>query len=188
MLGPYEAVVASSAAGTVGRAALAGPARPLGRRDRDLHATASSRSSSSSPQAIPFRRRHQDGVPALRTALERSARGELALLGGPAAEAHDAREALRADARLIVPLTLLLVLAIIGLLVRAIVAPLYLVATVVLSYAFALGVSSLLFDADRSGAADVRLRLPRGARRGLQRLPDQPHPRGARAITTPARP
>ena len=67
------------------------------------------------------------------------------MLGGAAAEAYDARIALADDAKLIVPLVLILVLAIVGVMVRAFVAPLYLVATVVLSYAFALGASSLLF-------------------------------------------
>ena len=43
------------------------------------------------------------------------------------------------------PLVLLLIFAILCLLLRAIVAPLYLVATVVLSYAFALGASNFIF-------------------------------------------
>jgi RND superfamily putative drug exporter len=44
-----------------------------------------------------------------------------------------------------VPLILLLVFVILVILLRAVVAPLYLVATVVLSYAFALGASKLIF-------------------------------------------
>ena len=43
------------------------------------------------------------------------------------------------------PLVLLLIFAILCLLLRAVVAPLYLVATVVLSYAFALGATTLIF-------------------------------------------
>jgi RND superfamily putative drug exporter len=73
------------------------------------------------------------------------AAGEQALVGGIVAENHDARETLAADARLIVPITLLVLLLIVAALVRAVVAPLYLIGTVVLSYAFALGASSLLF-------------------------------------------
>ena len=46
---------------------------------------------------------------------------------------------------MIVPLVLLLIFIILVVLLRALVAPLYLVATVVLSYAFALGASKLVF-------------------------------------------
>jgi RND superfamily putative drug exporter len=46
----------------------------------------------------------------------------------------------------VVPLVLLVVLVILGLVLRAIVSPLLLVATVVLSFAAALGVSALVFD------------------------------------------
>ena len=54
-------------------------------------------------------------------------------------------QALRADARLIVPLVLVLILLVLIVLLRCVVAPLYVIGTVVLSFAFALGASSLVF-------------------------------------------
>ena len=95
--------------------------------------------------ADPFSDAAIDAVPRLRAVVRRPAAGQTALIGGTTAETYDARRAQRADAALIAPLTLLLILLIIAALVRAVVAPLYLVATVVLSYAFALGASSLIF-------------------------------------------
>ena len=90
----------------------------------------------------PYSEAAMETVPRVRAALD-GAGG--ALVGGITATAYDSREAQRSDAALIVPLTLVLVFLIVVALVRALVAPLYLVATVVLSYAFALGASSLLF-------------------------------------------
>ena len=52
----------------------------------------------------------------------------------------------RHDNGLIIPLVLLVVLVILALLLRAVVAPLVLIATVVLSFAAALGVSALVFE------------------------------------------
>ena len=69
-----------------------------------------------------------------------------ALVGGPTAEEADTRAAARRDASLIVPLTLLAILAILIALLRALVAPLYLVATVVLSFAATLGLALLAFQ------------------------------------------
>ncbi len=67
------------------------------------------------------------------------------LLGGEVPEAYDTRQALTRDNRLIVPLGLLLILVILAVLLRAVVMPLYVIATVILSFGFALGVSSLIF-------------------------------------------
>jgi len=93
----------------------------------------------------PFSERAADAIPRLREVARAAAAGGTALLGGLTAEAHDSREAQAADAARIAPLTLLLVFLVVAAFVRAIVAPLYLVATVVLSYAFALGASALVF-------------------------------------------
>ena len=73
--------------------------------------------------------------------------GELVLVGGITAENFDTSETLASDAQLIVPLVLLLIFLILAILLRAIIAPLYLVGTVVLSFAFALGASKLIFTA-----------------------------------------
>ncbi|WP_193610222.1 MMPL family transporter [Nocardioides lijunqiniae] len=76
----------------------------------------------------------------------RGAAGDAALVGGPSAEKLDEAETNRTDRNLVMPLILLVVLAILGLLLRAIVAPLVLVATVVVSYLGALGLCTLVFD------------------------------------------
>jgi RND superfamily putative drug exporter len=93
----------------------------------------------------PFSDQATDAVPELRRTARAAARGEPVLLGGEVAEAYDARVALARDTRLIVPVGLVLILLILALLLRAVVMPLYVVATVILSFAFALGVSSLIF-------------------------------------------
>lgn len=86
-----------------------------------------------------------DSIPRLRDAAGSAAGGKLALVGGITAENHDTDVAFSRDSRLIVPLVLGLIFLILVALLRAVVAPLYLVATVVLSYAFALGASKLAF-------------------------------------------
>jgi len=99
----------------------------------------------------PFGQTASDQVPSLRDvasdAAERAPPVEddrSALIGGTPAENFDTYEALSSDAKVIVPAILILVLLILMLLLRAVVAPLYLVATVVLSFAFALGASTLI--------------------------------------------
>jgi putative drug exporter of the RND superfamily len=67
-------------------------------------------------------------------------------VGGGSAVNLDIQRATRHDRNLVVPLVLAVVLVILGVLLRAVVAPLLLVATVVLSFAAALGVSALAFD------------------------------------------
>lgn len=72
--------------------------------------------------------------------------GEDVLVGGPTAVALDTNQAAINDQRLIIPLVLLAILVILMLLLRAVVAPLILIASVVLSFAAALGVSALVFE------------------------------------------
>lgn len=72
--------------------------------------------------------------------------GEDVLVGGPTAVALDTNQAAVNDQRLIIPLVLLAILVILMLLLRAVVAPLILIASVVLSFAAALGVSALVFE------------------------------------------
>ena len=93
----------------------------------------------------PFSDQATDAIPGLRQAAREAAGGAPVLVGGPVAEAYDTREALGRDTRLIVPITLALVLAILVVLLRALVMPLYVIATVLLSFAFALGAGSLAF-------------------------------------------
>jgi putative drug exporter of the RND superfamily len=72
--------------------------------------------------------------------------GADAKVGGQTAIAHDIRQATSEDNKRIIPLILIVVLLVLALLLRAIVAPLVLVATVVLSFGTALGISTLLFQ------------------------------------------
>jgi RND superfamily putative drug exporter len=76
----------------------------------------------------------------------RAAGGRAVTVGGPTAEEYDLRRASTRDTRMLVPLILIAVLAILVMLLRALLLPLLLIATVVLSYLAALGLSSLLFD------------------------------------------
>ena len=84
-------------------------------------------------------------IPRLRDVAEKAAGGRLVAVGGITAENYDNEQALSADAKLIVPLVLALILLVLIALLRCIVAPLYVIGTVVLSFAFALGASSLVF-------------------------------------------
>jgi putative drug exporter of the RND superfamily len=84
-------------------------------------------------------------VPAIRAAAH-DAGGPDTLVGGATAVEYDVRQANKHDAKLIVPLTLLVVLLVLILLLRALVAPLILTATVILSFAASLGVGFVVFD------------------------------------------
>jgi putative drug exporter of the RND superfamily len=72
--------------------------------------------------------------------------GADAKVGGGSAVNLDIQRASRHDRNLVVPIVLAVVLVILALVLRAIVAPLLLVATVVLSFAATLGVSALAFN------------------------------------------
>ena len=72
--------------------------------------------------------------------------GANAEVGGVTAIGLDVKRATAHDRNLIIPLILVVVFVILGLLLRALVAPLILTATVVLSFAAALGVSAFFFN------------------------------------------
>lgn len=72
--------------------------------------------------------------------------GADAQVGGSTALKLDMEDAATHDSQLIIPVILLVVFVILALLLRAIVAPLLLIATVILSFAASLGVSSLVFN------------------------------------------
>jgi putative drug exporter of the RND superfamily len=71
---------------------------------------------------------------------------EEVLVGGSTAINLDVQRASQRDNRVIIPLVLLVILVVLGLLLRAVVAPLMLVGTVVLSYAATLGVCAFFFN------------------------------------------
>ncbi|MGH8938736.1 MAG: MMPL family transporter, partial [Actinomycetes bacterium] len=67
------------------------------------------------------------------------------IVGGATAVNHDIQDASAADNRLIIPIILVAVLLILAVLLRALVAPLILLATVVLSFGAAVGISGFVF-------------------------------------------
>jgi RND superfamily putative drug exporter len=85
-----------------------------------------------------------DAIPKLRKAVSEAAPGTL--VGGPSAIEYDLRQANVDDTQLIVPLVLVLVFLILVMLLRAVVAPLLLIVTVVISFLAALGVGAIVFD------------------------------------------
>jgi putative drug exporter of the RND superfamily len=91
-----------------------------------------------SPEAFATVERVRDAVHAVD--------GADALVGGNSAFFLDTRDAANRDNLVIIPLILLLVLLILVALLRSVLAPLILIATVVLSFGGALGISALLFE------------------------------------------
>jgi RND superfamily putative drug exporter len=72
--------------------------------------------------------------------------GADAQVGGSTALKLDMETAATRDSKVIIPLVLIVVFVILALLLRALVAPLLLIATVILSFAASLGVSALVFN------------------------------------------
>lgn len=84
--------------------------------------------------------------------------GSHAIVGGDIATTLDTNNAATTDRYVVMPLVLVVVMIVLGLLLRAIVAPVLLAATVVLSFAASMGVSTLVFDA--IGFAGVDQTIP----------------------------
>ena len=101
-------------------------------------------------RATPYSPEALDTIP---RAAREGAGGDGVLVGGPTAQEYDLRESATRDNRLIIPLTLLVVFVILVVLLRALVAPLLLIASVILSFAAALGAGVFV--------SDVHLRLHR---------------------------
>jgi RND superfamily putative drug exporter len=85
-----------------------------------------------------------DTVQTLRTTLDEA--DPEAIVGGETASNLDARESGARDLRVIVPSVLVVITLVLALLLRSLVAPLLLVATVVLSVGATVGVAALLFE------------------------------------------
>ena len=86
-----------------------------------------------------------DTIKRVRTAVH-AVSGAEAIVGGPSAENLDTEVTTSRDEKLVIPLVLAVVLIVLGLLLRAVVAPLVLMATVVVSFAAAFGGSVFVFD------------------------------------------
>ncbi|MFD2092700.1 MMPL family transporter [Blastococcus deserti] len=85
-----------------------------------------------------------EAVQELRTALDDA--DPEAIVGGETAANLDARESAARDLGVIIPSVLAVILVVLGLLLRSLVAPVLLVATVVLSVGATVGVAALLFE------------------------------------------
>jgi putative drug exporter of the RND superfamily len=93
----------------------------------------------------PYSTSTYDEIPPIR-ATAKEAGGSDVLVGGPTAVERDLRVAASRDSKLIPPIALAVVFLILIVLLRAVVAPLMLIATVILSFAAALGVGFVVFD------------------------------------------
>jgi RND superfamily putative drug exporter len=93
----------------------------------------------------PSSKAAQDAVDRVRAA-EHAVPGARAEVGGNTAVVVDTQRASRHDDFTIIPIVLVVVLLVLALLLRAVVAPLLLIGTVVLSFASALGLSALVFQ------------------------------------------
>jgi putative drug exporter of the RND superfamily len=129
------AAVARAAQGVEGVASV--PARLVAQDDRATQLAAFL-------AVDPYSTAAYDVIPRLRDAVHDAAPG--ALVGGPSAVERDLRVATESDTKLLVPIALVIVFVILAFLLRALVAPLLLIATVVLSFAAALGVGAVVFD------------------------------------------
>ncbi len=119
--------------------------------------------------------------------------GAAAKVGGYTATNLDLQLTAQRDRAVVIPLVMSLVLLVLMLLLRAVVAPLILVATVILSFVATLGVSGVVFR-DLSGFAGADSSFPLFAfvflvalRGGLQHLPDDPGPGGGIPPRSPGR-
>lgn len=88
----------------------------------------------------------EDTVRDLRAALDDALGSDTTFVGGETATDVDSNDTSIRDRTLIIPVVLAVILLILMLLLRSIVAPVILIATVILSFGAALGVSALVFD------------------------------------------
>jgi RND superfamily putative drug exporter len=92
----------------------------------------------------PYSTEAFDLIDPIRNAAHEAAEG--ALVGGPSAVEFDVREAAAWDSAVIPPIVLVVVFLILVALLRAVVAPVVLIGTVILSFLAALGVGYFVFD------------------------------------------
>jgi RND superfamily putative drug exporter len=93
----------------------------------------------------PYSNTSLDQVPLLRRVVKKAG-GASALVGGPTAQSYDLAQAATRDNRLIIPVTLVVVFLILAGLLRALLAPLLLVLSVIASFAAALGTGVFVSD------------------------------------------
>jgi putative drug exporter of the RND superfamily len=98
-------------------------------------------------------------VPEIRASVAELGPGLTALVGGGSAISYDFDQAIESDLQLIVPLALLVIGIILAILLRSLVAPLVLIASVILSFLCTLGIS-LLFIRYGVGDAGIDASIP----------------------------
>ena len=91
----------------------------------------------------PFTKDALNVVPEIRASVADLGPGVTALVGGGSAISYDFDQAIESDLRLIAPVALLVIAIILAILLRAVVAPLVLIASVILSFLCTLGLSVL---------------------------------------------
>jgi RND superfamily putative drug exporter len=91
----------------------------------------------------PYTKSSLSVVPEIREAAKNSVEGATVLVGGGSAIQYDFDQATESDLRLLVPLALLVIAIILAILLRSLVAPLVLIASVILSFLCTLGISIL---------------------------------------------
>jgi putative drug exporter of the RND superfamily len=91
----------------------------------------------------PFTKSALNVVPEIRDAVSDLGPGVSALVGGGSAIQYDFDQAIESDLRLIAPVALLVIAIILAILLRSLVAPLVLIASVILSFLCTLGLSVL---------------------------------------------
>ena len=99
----------------------------------------------------PYTTEALDRIPDLRERAEQAAvaaglQPADILVGGAPAEAFDTRAANNRDSLVVLPLVLLAIAVVLGLLLRSIVAPIYLAATIVFTYFSTLGLAIIVFE------------------------------------------
>ncbi|MEZ4569924.1 MAG: MMPL family transporter [Thermomicrobiales bacterium] len=100
--------------------------------------------------ANPYGTSAMDEIPSIRdtatsVAVERGLPSSSVLVGGETAENYDTRAANNRDIVVVLPLILLAIMIILGLLLRSVVAALYIGATIILTYFATLGLAILVF-------------------------------------------
>ncbi len=103
-----------------------------------------------------------NAVPSIRTAVtsvQNATKATDSGVSGLAPSSYDVSTVSQSDLKEIVPVVIVLLALLLGILLRSVVAPLYLVATVLLSYFAALGIAVLIFQ-DGAGDAGLNFVLP----------------------------
>jgi len=144
-------VLIESGSGPVSEAAIAEAQRELEQVEGVARATPTGRISEDGRATTvdvafagdPFTKEALEVVPDLRAAVGDLGPGTTALVGGGTAINYDFDEAIESDLKLIAPVALLVIAIILALLLRSLVAPLVLIASVILSFLCTLGLSVL---------------------------------------------